>query len=73
MSLLLLLFQIIISGPLTVAASTEKKIIVVRIGGTEVRRYDTAVGKKSHATPTGRFITTPAQYSTSIKERSNPA
>ncbi len=46
---------VIISGPLTVAASTEKKILVVRIGGTEVRRYETAVGTKKHPTPTGRF------------------
>ena len=47
---------IIISGPLTMAASTEKKILVVRIGGIDVRRYDTAVGSKKHATPTGRFV-----------------
>jgi lipoprotein-anchoring transpeptidase ErfK/SrfK len=47
---------VIISGPLTMAASTEKKILVVRIGGTDVRQYDTAVGSKKHATPTGRFV-----------------
>jgi lipoprotein-anchoring transpeptidase ErfK/SrfK len=47
---------IIISGPLTMAASTEKKILVVRIGATDVRRYDTAVGLKKHATPMGRFV-----------------
>ena len=46
----------IISGPLTMAASTEKKILVVRIGGTDVRHYDTAVGTKNHATPMGRFV-----------------
>ncbi|HEY8182310.1 MAG TPA: L,D-transpeptidase [Thermoanaerobaculia bacterium] len=47
---------IIISGPLTMAASTEKKILVVRIGATDVRRYDIAVGTKKHATPMGRFV-----------------
>jgi len=42
----------IISGPLTMAASTEKKILVVRIGG----HYDTAVGSKKHPTRGGRFV-----------------
>jgi lipoprotein-anchoring transpeptidase ErfK/SrfK len=46
---------IIIKGPLTVAASTEKKILVVRIGATDVRRYDIAVGTKRHPTPMGRY------------------
>jgi lipoprotein-anchoring transpeptidase ErfK/SrfK len=46
----------IISGPLTIAASTEKKILVVRIGGIEVRHYSTAVGSKKHPTPMGRFV-----------------
>jgi len=66
MSLLLLLALLIaqsdeqqpqiISGPLSIAASTEKKILVVRIGATEVRHYDVAVGTKSHPTPMGRFV-----------------
>lgn len=47
---------VIISGPLTMAASTEKRILVVRIGATDVRRYDIAVGKKSSPTPMGRFV-----------------
>ncbi len=47
----------VISGPLSVAASTEKRILVVRIGSTQVRRYDIAVGKKAHPTPMGRFTT----------------
>ena len=46
---------IIITGPLSVAASTQKKILVVRIGATDVRHYDIAVGTKSHPTPMGRF------------------
>src|SRR5713101_3246971 len=46
----------IISGPLSIAASTEKKILVVRIGATDVRHYDIAVGTKSHPTPMVRFV-----------------
>ena len=46
---------IVISGPLSMAASTEKRILVVRIGATDVRQYDIAVGTKAHPTPMGRF------------------
>lgn len=45
----------VVTGPLTMAVSTQKRILVVRIGATEVRRYSVAVGSKKHATPTGRF------------------
>jgi len=41
--------------PLTLAVSTKKKILVVREGGKEVKRYSVAIGSKKHATPTGRF------------------
>ena len=44
-----------VSGPLTMAASTQKKILVVRVGGHDVKQYDIAVGSKKHATPGGRF------------------
>ena len=37
------------------AASTQKRILVVRIGATEVLRYSVAVGSKKHPTPNGRF------------------
>jgi lipoprotein-anchoring transpeptidase ErfK/SrfK len=37
------------------AVSTQKRILVVRIGATEVRRYSVAVGSKKHPTPMGRF------------------
>lgn len=47
---------VVISGPLSVAASTQKKILVVRIGATDVRRYDIAVGTRAHPTPMGRFV-----------------
>ena len=43
------------SGPLSMAVSVKKKILVVRVGGKEVKRYTVAVGSKKHATPQGRF------------------
>ena len=45
----------VISGPLTMAVSTQKKILVVRIGATEVRRYSVAVGTRAKPTPMGQF------------------
>ena len=45
----------VISGPLSMAASTRKRILVVRVGPTEVRRYSIAVGSKNHPTPMGHF------------------
>ena len=52
----LLLFQTkTVSGPLSMAASTEKKILVVRIGATDVKTFNIAVGTKAHETPMGRF------------------
>src|SRR5689334_1363204 len=45
----------VISGPLSMAVSTQKRILVVRIGATEVKRYSVAVGAKSHPTPMGHF------------------
>src|SRR5919201_570508 len=55
LAVLLAAQTIVISGPLSVAASTQKRILVVRIGATDVRRYDIAVGTKKHPTPMGRF------------------
>ena len=43
------------AGPLSMAVSTQKKILVVRIGGQDVKRYDVAVGTPQHKTPMGRF------------------
>ena len=45
----------VVTGPLTMAVSTQKKILVVRIGGTEMRRYTVAVGTKAKPTPMGQF------------------
>jgi len=45
----------VVTGPLTMAVSTQKKILVVRIGATEMRRYTVAVGTKAKPTPMGRF------------------
>jgi hypothetical protein len=33
-------------GPLWMAASTEKKILVVRVGNDDVKKYDIAVGTR---------------------------
>ena len=43
------------SGPLSIAVSTQKKILVVRMGGADVKTYDVAVGTKAKPTPMGRF------------------
>src|SRR3954454_20987897 len=48
--------QKVVTGPLSMAVSTQKRILVVRIGATEVRRYSVAVGSKKHPTPMGRFV-----------------
>lgn len=40
---------------LSIAASTQKKILVVRLGGRDVKTYPIAVGIKSKPTPTGQF------------------
>src|SRR3954452_50507 len=60
MSALLLVLNIffatpVVSGPLTMAASTQKKILVVRIGPQDVKKYSIAVGSKKHPTPMGHF------------------
>jgi lipoprotein-anchoring transpeptidase ErfK/SrfK len=47
--------QNVVTGPLTMAVSTQKRILVVRIGGTEMRHYSVAVGTKAKPTPMGRF------------------
>lgn len=41
--------------PLSMAVSTEKRILVVRIDGQDVKQYDVAVGTKKHPTPMGAF------------------
>lgn len=43
------------SPQLTMAVSTQKKILVVRLGGRDVKHYDVAVGTSKHPTPMGRF------------------
>jgi lipoprotein-anchoring transpeptidase ErfK/SrfK len=43
------------SGPLSIAVSTQKKILVVRLGGADVKTYDVAVGTKAKPTPMGKF------------------
>ena len=46
---------IVVSGPLTMAVSTQKKILVVRVGSYVVRKYPIAVGTAKHPTPMGHF------------------
>ena len=41
--------------PLNIAVSTQKKILVVRMNGQDVKKYDVAVGTTKHQTPMGRF------------------
>lgn len=43
------------SGPITIAVSTQKKILVVRVGGVDVKQYNVAVGTKAKPTPMGHF------------------
>jgi lipoprotein-anchoring transpeptidase ErfK/SrfK len=45
----------IFNKPLTIAVSTQKKILVVRAYGRDVKKYDVAVGTKGHPTPMGTF------------------
>ena len=40
---------------LSMAVSTQKKILVVRVNGQDVKQYDVAVGTSKHPTPMGRF------------------
>ena len=56
----LLLSLLLLAGapapaPLSMAVSTQKKILVVRIGGQDVKQYAVAVGTPKHTTPMGRF------------------
>lgn len=43
------------TGAVTLACSTQKHILVVRVDGRDVRTYDVAVGTKKYPTPTGSF------------------
>jgi lipoprotein-anchoring transpeptidase ErfK/SrfK len=42
-------------GVVTLAASTKKNILELRVGGKTIRTYDVSVGKKPHQTPHGRY------------------
>lgn len=42
-------------GAITLAASTKKNILVVRVGGKDVKTYDVSVGTKKFPTPSGTF------------------
>jgi len=42
-------------GEVTLAASTKKNIMELRVGGRTIHRYDISVGTKKHPTPHGTF------------------
>jgi lipoprotein-anchoring transpeptidase ErfK/SrfK len=42
-------------SPLSIAVSTQKNILVVRLNGQDVKKYDVSVGTKKHPTPMGHF------------------
>jgi lipoprotein-anchoring transpeptidase ErfK/SrfK len=43
------------AGALSLAASTGKNILVVRVNGKDVRTFHVSVGTKAHPTPSGHF------------------
>ena len=43
------------SGVITLAASTKKNILEVRVAGKTVKRYDVSVGQPKYPTPNGKF------------------
>ena len=55
LAFLLLFDSKVVSGPLTMAVSTQNKVLVVRVGPYTVKKYDVAVGSKDHPTPSGTF------------------
>jgi lipoprotein-anchoring transpeptidase ErfK/SrfK len=44
-----------IQSPLSIAVSTQKKILVVRLNGQDLKTYDVAVGTNKKPTPLGTF------------------
>lgn len=44
-----------VPGEVTLAASTKKNILELRVGGRAIRRYDVSVGTKKYPTPHGTF------------------
>ena len=44
-----------VPGEVTLAASTKKNVMELRVGGKTIRRYDISVGKKKFPTPHGTF------------------
>ncbi|MBV8519340.1 MAG: L,D-transpeptidase [Acidobacteria bacterium] len=43
------------TGVVSLAASTKKNIVELRVGGKTIRRYDVSVGTKAHPTPQGTY------------------
>lgn len=43
------------ANAVTIAVSTQKNIMELRVGSRVIRRYDVSVGKKAHPTPGGTY------------------
>lgn len=43
------------SNEISLAVSTKKNVLELRVGGKTIQRYDVSVGKKAHPTPHGTF------------------
>src|SRR4051794_11688195 len=48
--------QQVVAGPITIAVSTKKNIMEVRVGGVTTKRYSVSAGTKAHPTPHGQFV-----------------
>jgi lipoprotein-anchoring transpeptidase ErfK/SrfK len=44
-----------VPGEVSLAVSTQKNIMELRVGGRTIHRYDVSVGTKKHPTPQGTF------------------
>ncbi|HEX6100839.1 MAG TPA: L,D-transpeptidase [Thermoanaerobaculia bacterium] len=55
LSLLFALQASTAGSEVSLAVSTKKNVMELRVGGKTIRRYDVSVGKKAHPTPHGTF------------------
>ena len=57
---------------ISLAASTKKNILVVRVGGRDVKTYNVSVGTRKHPTPNGTFRINHIVWNPAPGERSCP-
>ena len=43
------------TGVVSLAASTKKNVVELRVGGKTIKRYEVSVGTKAHPTPSGTY------------------